>query len=81
MKYTGEQHPKKLQIYFDCIVNMFYLRFIKHTKHTIMKSYIVITRSSWSFEIGAKNYREAISAGRKVCRDHSEKFVSVRAKK
>jgi hypothetical protein len=46
-----------------------------------MKSYIVITKSDWSFEIGAKSYREAISAGRKVCRDHGEKFVTVRKKK
>jgi hypothetical protein len=46
-----------------------------------MKSYIVITKSDWSFEIGAKSYREAISAGRKVCRDHREKFVTVRIKK
>jgi hypothetical protein len=46
-----------------------------------MKSYIVITKSDWSFEIGAKSYKDAISAGRKVCRDHREKFVTVRKKK
>ena len=46
-----------------------------------MKSYIVITTSSWSFEIGAKSYRDAISEGRRVCRDNAEKFVTVRLKK
>ena len=43
-----------------------------------MKNYIVITQSSWSFEISAKSYKDAISAGRRVCRDNSEKFVRVK---
>ena len=43
-----------------------------------MKSYIVITQSSWSFEIGAKSYKDAISEGRRVCRENKEKFVTVR---
>ena len=43
-----------------------------------MKNYIVITQSSWSFEIGAASYKDAISAGRKVCRENAEKFVTVR---
>ena len=46
-----------------------------------MKSYIVITKSDWSFEIGAKSYKDAIFEGRKVCRDNKEKFVTVRLKK
>ena len=46
-----------------------------------MKSYIVITTSSWSFEIGAKNYRDAISEGRRVCRENKEKFVRVKLAK
>jgi hypothetical protein len=46
-----------------------------------MKNFIVITQSSWSFEISAKNYRDAISAGRKVCRENKEKFVTVKLAK
>ncbi len=46
-----------------------------------MKSYIVITQSDWSFEIGAKSYRDAISEGRRVCRDNNEKFVTVKLSK
>lgn len=45
-----------------------------------MKSYIVITKSNWCFEVGAKSYKDAISAGRKVCRENGEKFVTVRLK-
>ena len=46
-----------------------------------MKSYIIITQSSWSFEIGAKSHKDAISAGRKVCRENAEKFVRVKLAK
>ena len=46
-----------------------------------MKNFIVITQSSWSFEIMAKSHKDAISAGRKVCRENKEKFVTVKLSK
>ena len=46
-----------------------------------MKNWIVITKSDWSFDISAKSHKDAIAAGRRVCRDTGEKFVRVRLAK
>jgi hypothetical protein len=62
-----------------CLCSELVLSLFQQTKKAhIMKKYIVITQSDWSFCIAAKNSSEAEKTGRRLCRHTNEKFVTVR---
>jgi hypothetical protein len=46
-------------------------------KTKIMKKYIVITASDFSYEINAANVSDAAKIGRTLCRRTGEKFINV----
>jgi len=68
---------KSEKIFCLCFKDVLSL-FQQTKKHTIMKKYIILTKSDWSFVVTAINVKEAEMHGRWVCRHSGEKFTSVR---
>jgi hypothetical protein len=53
------------------------LTYQSRKKTKIMKKYIVITASDFSYEINAANVSDAAKIGRTLCRRTGEKFIRV----